>query len=227
MACIHPISRHLSRSGAAPVQHPWTWALPATDTTSGSACSWVSPAQAPPTERPADRDATRPMQAADPNSLVVAGLSGSVTHTAMPRRPPNHPPGRSRSRRRDLLTTAEAASELGVHPRTVLRYLAQGLIACHRLPGGHYRIPSESIAGFWRQHDRALAGRRQRTTEPAGGDDPGRPAHRRHAERGHDHRRAPRLGEPEPIVYDLSAETLAELRAELGAPDRTDRRRRR
>jgi len=51
-----------------------------------------------------------------------------------------------------VLSTSEAASELGVSERTLRRYIVSGLIGFHRLPGGHYRIPREAIAEFWSDH---------------------------------------------------------------------------
>jgi excisionase family DNA binding protein len=51
-----------------------------------------------------------------------------------------------------VLSTSEAASELGVSERTLRRYITSGLIGFRRLPGGHYRIPREAIAEFWSEH---------------------------------------------------------------------------
>jgi excisionase family DNA binding protein len=51
-----------------------------------------------------------------------------------------------------VLSTREAASELGVSERTLRRYISAGLIGFHRLPGGHYRIPAEAITSFWSEH---------------------------------------------------------------------------
>lgn len=58
----------------------------------------------------------------------------------------------SPTRRPGVLSTREAASELGVSERTLRRYINAGLIGFHRLPGGHYRIPAEAIASFWSKH---------------------------------------------------------------------------
>lgn len=111
-----------------------------------------------------------------------------------------------------VLTVAQAAAALGVHTRTLRRYLASGLIACHRLPGGHYRIPRESIADFWRQTDRALRRGRHRPAAP----DP-------HALDPRSSRTAPPDARRAPARYDLSDKTLAALRAELapGSKKRT------
>jgi excisionase family DNA binding protein len=51
-----------------------------------------------------------------------------------------------------VLSTSEAAIELGVSERTLRRYISAGLIGFRRLPGGHYRIPREAIAEFWSRH---------------------------------------------------------------------------
>ena len=64
-----------------------------------------------------------------------------------------------------LLTTREAAAALGVHERTLRRYIASGFLACRRLPGGHYRIPEDAIIDFWDEGDDA--GRRGRRRAPA------------------------------------------------------------
>jgi excisionase family DNA binding protein len=67
---------------------------------------------------------------------------------------PRHPPS--------VLSTSQAASELGVSERTLRRYIQAGVIGFRRLPGGHYRIPREAIEDFWSEHaPRArLTGRR-------------------------------------------------------------------
>jgi excisionase family DNA binding protein len=44
-----------------------------------------------------------------------------------------------------MLNTHEAAMVLGVHQRTVRRYISMGLLAHQRLPGGHYRIAEQDI----------------------------------------------------------------------------------
>lgn len=60
-----------------------------------------------------------------------------------------------------LLTTREAAAALGVHERTLRRYMSSGLLVYRRLPGGHYRIPEESIRDLWGGEDLSnLDGRR-------------------------------------------------------------------
>jgi excisionase family DNA binding protein len=51
-----------------------------------------------------------------------------------------------------VLSTSQAASELGVSERTLRRYIQAGLIGFRRLPGGHYRIPREAIEAFWSEH---------------------------------------------------------------------------
>lgn len=88
-----------------------------------------------------------------------------------------------------MLTTAQAAAVLGVHERTVRRYLSQGLLAHRRLPGGRYRIPPAAIEELWRAS--------AREPEPAA---PLRRARRRSTP-------------PGPPASDLSAPVLAALRA--------------
>ena len=71
-----------------------------------------------------------------------------------------------------LLTTREAAAELGVHERTLRRYMSSGLLVYRRLPGGHYRIPEESIRNLWGGEDSSNldGGRRpQGTDRPSAG----------------------------------------------------------
>jgi excisionase family DNA binding protein len=108
-----------------------------------------------------------------------------------------------------LLTTREAAASLGVHERTLRRYIASGRLAHRRLPGGHYRIPAEAILDFWAKTDDADL-RDQRCVpvpEPAS------------AEASHTARKAgarsPQLRPNDACRYDLSPETLAALRAEV------------
>jgi excisionase family DNA binding protein len=120
--------------------------------------------------------------------------------------------GRSTARRSEPLTTAEAAAALGVHERTVRRYLSSGLLAFRRLPGGHYRIPAEALAEFWRanvpsgrgypvplvdQTPSALKASRQvRQRSPSSG-------------------KQRRLGVEAPREYDLSPATLRAVRSRL------------
>jgi excisionase family DNA binding protein len=63
-----------------------------------------------------------------------------------------------------VLSTSEAAAELGVSERTLRRYITSGLIVYRQLPGGHYRIPREAIDEFWREHSTSprRTARRQR-----------------------------------------------------------------
>jgi excisionase family DNA binding protein len=107
-----------------------------------------------------------------------------------------------------LLTTREAAAELGVHERTLRRYMSSGLLAYQRLPGGHYRIPEESIRNLWAGEDSPNLDRRrrpQRTDRPSAGvPSSGEPRVRR--SRRH-------LDDEGADSYDLSPETLAALRA--------------
>ena len=49
----------------------------------------------------------------------------------------------------EQLTTAEAAAELGVNPRTLRRYADRGLVPARTTPGGHRRFDSDDLAP-WR-----------------------------------------------------------------------------
>ena len=60
------------------------------------------------------------------------------------------------------LSTREAAAVLGVHERTLRRYISSGLLGCRQLPGGHYRIPEEAIHEFWGAGDAPDRGTRRR-----------------------------------------------------------------
>lgn len=121
----------------------------------------------------------------------------------------------SQPQRPRVLTTTQAALVLGVHERTLRRYLAMGLLAHRRLPGGHYRIPVEALSEFWEANERPSVitpSRAARAQRPPGTPtlevqrrQPSRPRPRR-AQLGEDH-----SGEP----YDLSTEALAALRAQL------------
>ena len=102
-----------------------------------------------------------------------------------------------------VLTTAEAAMALGVHERTVRRYIAAGLLACHRLPGGHYRIPEQAIFELWRNADRAA---RPRVRSAVGVSE--------HLS-GVASSRRPLAGESRDRPYDLSIAALAALRSRL------------
>jgi excisionase family DNA binding protein len=107
-----------------------------------------------------------------------------------------------------LLTTREAAAELGVHERTLRRYMSSGLLAYQRLPGGHYRIPEESIRNLWAGEDSPNLDRRrrpQRTDRPSAGVSSSGETSVRRSRRHLDDERAD--------SYDLSPETLAALRA--------------
>lgn len=120
----------------------------------------------------------------------------------------------SQSQRPRVLTTAQAAVVLGVHERTLRRYLAMGLLAHRRLPGGHYRIPVEALSEFWEANEKPsviTAGRAapgQRTDPPARG------SQRRHHS-GPKRRRVPIGEDRSGASYDLSTEALAALRARL------------
>jgi excisionase family DNA binding protein len=124
--------------------------------------------------------------------------------------------GRSQVRSKErlgLLSSTEAAAALGVCERTLRRYIASGAIRCHRLPGGHYRIPEEAIAEFWAEHDRRKQARRHAR---ASARLPVRPPERSTAST----RRAA-LGREQDDEYDLSPAHLAELRARFATPQTT------
>jgi excisionase family DNA binding protein len=115
------------------------------------------------------------------------------------------------SARGRMLTTTQAATALGVHERTLRRYLSMGLLAHRRLPGGHYRIPEAALAEFWQASEKPAVrpARAERTREQ-----PGRDSERRRRPRSSG-RRAP-LGEDDsPASYDLSTESLSALRSRL------------
>ncbi len=112
--------------------------------------------------------------------------------------------------RRGLLSSTEAAAELGVCERTLRRYIASDRIRYHRLPGGHYRIPGEAIAEFWAEHDR-----RKRARHLARASTIRRPS--RPPQRGTVNTRRPAIGREEPEDYDLSPAHLAEIRARFAA----------
>lgn len=110
-----------------------------------------------------------------------------------------------------VLTTAQAAASLGVHERTLRRYLSMGLLAHRRLPGGHYRIAEEALAEFWQANEKPAVhpARVERT-----GEEPGRESQRRRRSRSS--RRRLLLGEESsPGSYDLSTEALSALRSRL------------
>lgn len=107
-----------------------------------------------------------------------------------------------------MLTTAQAASELGVHERTVRRYVSLGLLAYRRLPGGHYRISEKAVEDFWRASSaaRPSASRppRDRASQPG----------RAQAQRRTGKRRTRPSGAKPRDPYDLSNAVLQALRAE-------------
>jgi excisionase family DNA binding protein len=112
-----------------------------------------------------------------------------------------------------MLTTAEAAAVLGVHQRTLRRYLASGLLGHRRLPGGHYRIPEEALAEFWRRNDvQALRPRHRGFGSNRTAD--ARQSQRSQRTRSRPSRQRARLDTASPPTpYDLSAATLAALRS--------------
>jgi excisionase family DNA binding protein len=109
-----------------------------------------------------------------------------------------------------LLTTAQAAAALGVHERTLRRYLSMGLLAHRRLPGGHYRIPEEALTEFWQANETSVRPARAERARDALARDSQRQGPPRSS------RRRAALGEEHsPASYDLSTEALAALRSRL------------
>lgn len=51
----------------------------------------------------------------------------------------------------DLLTTAEAAERLGVHPKTVAIWAREGRLRAYLTPGGHRRFRPEDVDALFRQ----------------------------------------------------------------------------
>jgi excisionase family DNA binding protein len=117
------------------------------------------------------------------------------------------------NRRLGLLSSTEAAAALGVCERTLRRYIASGRIRCHRLPGGHYRIPQDAITEFWAEHDRLK--RAQRSARASA-----RLAVRTPERSAASTRRAA-LGRERDGEYDLSPAHLAELRARFATTETT------
>jgi excisionase family DNA binding protein len=58
-------------------------------------------------------------------------------------------PIRNRDASEDLLTTADAAAELGISIRTLYRYEARGVISAVRLPSGHRRFRRADLASVF------------------------------------------------------------------------------
>lgn len=105
-----------------------------------------------------------------------------------------------------MLSTRKAATVLGVHERTVRRYIALGLLPYQRLPGGHYRIAEPEILNLLERGAEGSSGRRA-----------GR--HDKSSKRGRvlvaESPPAHTGGTDEP--YDLASATLAMLRARTGS----------
>ncbi len=102
---------------------------------------------------------------------------------------------------------------LGVHERTLRRYMSSGLLGCRRLPGGHYRIPEEAIHDFWGAGDAPDRGARRRRP---GAEWPSVNASGRASKMRSRRARRPRLGDEDSVAfYDLSPQALAALRARV------------
>jgi excisionase family DNA binding protein len=181
---------------------------------------WAPTRRTEPTDSLAAGLAWRSVMRGDPHKDVSSSMhprsnSSELTARTARRRWDDFGQTGSDPCRREVLTTAQAAAVLGVHERTVRRYLSSGLLACRRLPGGHYRIPADSITAFWQENDASEGSQRRR---------PGRRARRApDSSRTALERRAPsrsprsrlRLGEDTARDYDLSTATLRALRARL------------
>ncbi len=57
-----------------------------------------------------------------------------------------------------FLTSREVADLVEVSASTVLGWIEQGLLRCHRTPGGHRRIARDDLASFLRSHSMPLPG---------------------------------------------------------------------
>jgi excisionase family DNA binding protein len=115
------------------------------------------------------------------------------------------------------LSTREAAAVLGVHERTLRRYMSSGLLGCRRLPGGHYRIPEEAIHDFWGAGDAPVRGGRRR--QP-GAERPSVNASGWASRTRSGCARRPRLGDGDSVAfYDLSPDALVALRARVAVGD--------
>ena len=102
---------------------------------------------------------------------------------------------------KNLLSTRDAAARLGVHERTLRRYITCGQIVSRRLPGGHYRIAPKEIDAFL---ERAGAPVRTVSATPA----------RRPARLREPRRTRPQGARRPAREYDLSPAHLARLRAQ-------------
>jgi excisionase family DNA binding protein len=66
----------------------------------------------------------------------------------------------------DLIRVGEFAAILQVNPRTVRRWLANGLVTCVRLPGGERRIPSVELDAILGQAARQAHSKLQEPGSP-------------------------------------------------------------
>jgi excisionase family DNA binding protein len=147
-------------------------------------------------------------------SMPIRTNSSEATAKTACRRGDDFGPTGSDVRGGEVLTTAQAAATLGVHERTVRRYLSSGLLAGRRLPGGHYRIPAAALAEFWHANDASTGSQERRRPRDRDASDPQRNARERRAP-SRSHRGRLQLGQDARRDYDLSAATLRALRARL------------
>ncbi len=103
---------------------------------------------------------------------------------------------------------------LGVHERTLRRYLTMGLLAHRRLPGGHYRIPVEALSAFWEANEKDSVITAARASGSGRAEAAARGSSRRQGSRP-SRRRVPLGEDPSDTSYDLSTEALAALRAQI------------
>jgi excisionase family DNA binding protein len=203
MAC----KSHISRLAA---QHRYSTGTTTAYPVSDGSFRLTSPASHAP-QNP-QRGASRPRTANSLGGLgfsrteIVGMASESTSPDPLPRVGAAWPMSRAVASQRTnkaMLSTSEAAAALGVHARTVRRYVAAGLLVAQRLPGGHLRIPQAAIGGFWDRHSAhklPLSTRSQDASE-------------QHARR---RRSSPhRHTDTDRARYDLSNAALRELRERL------------
>jgi excisionase family DNA binding protein len=114
--------------------------------------------------------------------------------------------------------TAWAAAQLGVHERTVRRYVRAGQLECLVLPGGRYRFSEDHIRQC---SERALAEKRHPHWREAKPPKQRKSRHHRPPlglppppkQRKSRPRRPPLGSEPAPSPFDLSDDALDDIRA--------------
>ncbi len=71
--------------------------------------------------------------------------------------PATRPDSRPDTSGEEALTTAQAATRLGVAPNTVMNWVDAGLLRAWRTPGGHRRIDAESVRLMLSQREQQLS----------------------------------------------------------------------